>query len=180
MKERHIANIAILIIVSIIVGCAGISPQKLIPDTNPAPTNRFDKTIRVLDVRGRAHKKYFGGQEWVSNQEYKEALVATLKKSNLFKEVRTDKESDYELHTEIIAHGQGDHGLDYTSTMVVEYRIVDAKTQKEVWRKGFNSRHEVKFSEAFSGATRTTKAQEGSVRKNLSQLVNSLFSSDFK
>ena len=62
----------------------------------------------------------------------------TLKQSNLFRNVVTKQSGDWELTTTIVAHGQGD-GLDYRSAMVVEYRIVDTATKKEIWKKGFNS-----------------------------------------
>ena len=158
----------------LLAGCSGVSIDNMVPPPQPASTPVFEKTLKVHQVSG-AKEEIFGGPELVSNEEYTEAVVETLKQSNLFRNVVTTQTGDWDLTTTIVAHGQGD-GLDYRSAMVVEYRIVDTATKKEIWKKGFNSRHEVTVFQAFSGAARTTKAQEGSVRKNLQQFIASLAS----
>ena len=115
----------------------------------------------------------------ISNEMYREALVSALRKSNLFRRVETDSVGDYELHTDLVAQGQS-LGLDYRSSMVAQYRITDVRSGAERWKRGFNSRHEVTVGQALSGATRTTMAQEGSVRENLAQLVTALSTAELK
>ena len=170
--KAQLRSIMLVSIVLFLVACGGIAIKRLVPDIVPVSDPVFNKSLRVLNVTG-ARKEIFGGPELVSNEEYREALVVSLKRSNLFAEVITEGNADYDLRTTIIAHGQGD-SLNYKSAMVVEYAIVDANTKKEMWKKGFNSRHKVTVAQSFSGAARTTKAQEGSVRKNLSQFIASL------
>lgn len=176
MKHYIHGSIVLLAAFFLFIGCS-ISTKELIPN-NTFNFNQSDKTIRVVNVQG-AQKPFFGGPAMVTNEQFKEALVITLKKSNLFREVSTDKHCDVDLYAEIVAHGQAENGgvgLDYTSVMVVEYWLIETKNNKEIWRQGFNSRHKVTLAEAFSGATRTLKAQEGSVRKNLTQLIETLSS----
>ena len=172
--KRFCLLVMVMLGFGLLAGCTGISIDNLVPPPQPASTPVFDKTIKVHQVSG-AKEEIFGGPELVSNEEYTEALVETLKQSNVFRHVVTNQSGDWDLTTTIVAHGQGD-GLDYRSAMVVEYRIVDTATKKEIWKKGFNSRHEVTVFQAFSGAVRTTRAQEGSVRKNLQQFISSLAS----
>ncbi len=183
MKISSFLNFGALLMAGLISGC-GISIDNLVPLSPVVQTPRFDKILKVENVTG-AQESYFGGPAMVTDEEYTEALVRTLRQSNFFKQVVTDTPGDYELLTTIVAHGQ-DQGsnaaigtLDAKHAMVVEYRIVDALSKHPLWKKGFNSRHEVTLGESFSGAARTIAAQEGSVRKNLDQFIRSLSSAKF-
>ena len=72
----------------LLAGCTGISIDNLVPPPQPASTPVFDKTIKVHQVSG-AKEEIFGGPELISNEEYTEALVETLKQSKLFHNVVT-------------------------------------------------------------------------------------------
>jgi len=175
MKQSTIClSFVALALMLLLSGCGGISVKKMTPDIDTALITRFDKSINVITAAG-ARKGVFGGPAMVSNDEFTDALVATLKKANLFKEVYKNSKSDYELYSDLVAQGQG-VSLNYESALVVQYRIVDPKNNEVIWKKGFNSRFTVTVLQSFSGAVRTTKAQEGSVRSNLSQLIQSLSS----
>ena len=105
MKTSCFLYCGTLLFAGLMGGC-GISVGNLIPPSSPAATPHFDKTIKVHNVTG-AKESHFGGPALVSNEDYTEALVGTLKQSNLFQQVFTDKPGDYELMTTILAHGQG-------------------------------------------------------------------------
>lgn len=164
--------ISALALSALLAGCGGLAVNRMIPQTAVESAPRFDAVVRVLPVTN-AKVQQWGGPALVSNEMYREALAATLRKSNLFKGVETENSGDYDMHADFVAHGQGP-GLDYRSAMVVQYRIVQTGSGTELWSQGFNSRHEVSVSQAFSGAARTVEAQEGSVRDNLAQLVEAL------
>ena len=182
MNKCRYAKIMLLALVLSVVGC-GLSSENLIPDTTNLGATTIEKVIKVVDVQG-AQESFFGGPAMITDEEYKEALVNSLGKSKLFREVRTDGDSDLDLYAKIIVHGQADDAVgsigvlefiaDYTSAMVVEYRIIETKTGEEIWKKGFSSRHKVTVAQELGGAARTIKAQEGSVKKNLSQFLRSL------
>ena len=161
-----------------LAGCAGLAVERMMPTNAAAPAPRFDGSLRVLPVTG-ARDSQFGGPALISNEMYREALVSALRKSNLFRRVETDGAGDYALHTDLVAQGQS-LGLDYRSSMVAQYRITEMRSGAERWKRGFNSRHEVTVGQALSGATRTTMAQEGSVRENLAQLITALSTAELK
>lgn len=166
----------------VLTGCGGLAVTRMIPQTSIEPTPRFNVVLRVMPVTN-AKVQQWGGPALVSNEIYREALVSTLRKSNLFRRIETEQPGDLELHADFVAHGQGTRGavgLDYRSAMVVQYRIVETASGSELWSQGFNSRHEVAVSQAFSGAARTIEAQEGSVRDNLAQLVKALSAAELK
>lgn len=160
----------------ILSGCASLDVNRMVPEISSAPANRFDKTIAVRKVTG-AQEETFGGPAMVSDEQFKQALVQALDQSGLFRGVITEGSADLEISAEFVAQGQG-AGLNFMSALVVEYLIVDSASQDEVWSDAYNSRHEVKVSEALSGAKRTVWAAEGSVRKNIAQLLEGLTEAD--
>lgn len=167
---RRRATVAL--VACVLTACGGLDVARMLPPTVPAPEPRFQGVVRVMPVTG-ARPTHFGGPALVSNEMFRDALVAALAKSKLFGRVESEARGDWELHADFVAHGQG-VGLDYRAAMVVQYRIVQARSAAEVWRQSINSRHEVTVSQALSGATRTTRANEGAVRENLAQLIGML------
>ena len=160
----------------ILSGCANIDVNRMVPETSPEPGKRFDKTIAVKTVTG-AQEQTFGGPAMVSDEQFKQSLVQALDESGMFRDVVTEGNADLEMSAEFIAQGQGS-GLNYMSALVVEYLIVDGASQDEVWSDAYNSRHEVTVGEALSGSKRTVWAAEGSVRKNIAQLLEGLAEAD--
>lgn len=177
MKKNRIPYIGTLILAGLIVsGCASIEVNNMVPDTSSLTAKRIDKTISVANVSGAQDEK-FAGPAMVSDEQFKSSLVEALQQSGIFRSVVSDGPADLEMSAEFVAQGQG-AGLNYLSALVVEYTIVDSASRDEVWSEAFNSRHEVTVGQAISGATRTVKAAEGSVRKNLEQLLESLAEAD--
>ena len=151
MKVSSLQYIGMIVFAVLLGGC-GISVDNLIPSTPSVPSPRFTKTLKVHPVTG-AKESFFGGPAMVTDEEYTEGLVRTLKQSKLFQGVVTDKVGDYELITKILAHGQDKDLANATlaakHAMIVEYQIVDAQSKNKLWKKGFNSRHEVTFGQSF-------------------------------
>jgi hypothetical protein len=165
--------VLLLLIAATQVGCSGIETKNMMPDTSTLRARQIDRALSVLEVTG-AQKERFGGPAMISNEGFKEALVAALQQGGLFRSVSPAPGGELEMYAEFVAQGQGDKGLDYKSAMVVEYWIIERDGRREVWREAFNSRHEVTVGQALAGSTRTVKAQEGSVRKNLAQMLETL------
>lgn len=173
MNKHRISCAGALVLVGLMLGgCASIEVNNMVPDTSSLTPTRIDKTVLVTNVTG-AQDQRFGGPAMVSDEQFKSTLVEALQKSGLFRAVVTEGSADLEMSAEFVAQGQG-AGLNYLAALVVEYLIVDSTSQDEVWSDSFNSRHEVTVGQSISGATRTVKAAEGSVRKNLEQLLHSL------
>ncbi len=105
----------------------------------------------------------------IENEFFKEALTNTLKRSVIFKDVFTDKKGDYKLYTEIIAQ-ELKTGFTMTTTLFVNYKLIEDKSNRELWKENILSR----YDETYYGMTRAQKANEGAVRDNLSQLVKKL------
>lgn len=173
MKINRIPDTGTFILVALMLcGCASIEVDNMVPDTSSLSPTRIDKSIAVTSVSGAQDEK-FAGPAMVSDEQFKSSLVEALQNSGIFRSVVTDGKADLEMSAEFVAQGQG-AGLNYLSALVVEYKIIDSRSKDEVWSDAFNSRHEVTVGQALSGAKRTVRAAEGSVRKNLEQLIQSL------
>lgn len=156
-------------------GCSGVDPEQLVPKLQPRLEPRVNKSVRVMDVTGGQETK-LDGPTLVDNKDFKAALIATLENSRLFKGVSTAS-GDLDLYTTIRSQerkivmlplnlGAGE----FRARLVVSYRFVD-RMGRVIWLETYESEF---GSTAFSGATRNNESREGSVRENLSSLVQGI------
>ncbi len=180
-KNKTIKTVFLVLIVAVaITGCAAPpSVTKMIPSFNYTTVVSTDKTLMVAEVKGG--EKSYPFPSWsiskIENEGFHEALTNTLKESGIFKEVFTAEKGDYEIYAEIISQEQ--KGLfTITSILFVNYRLIEADSGKEVWKENILSQYDVKFKEAFfiapGGPDAKAKADEGTVRDNLTQLIKKL------
>ena len=150
-------------------GCAGIKPARMVPELQPQSEWKVGNSVKVMDVTG-GREPTFGGPEMINDDDFKTALIATLEKSRLFRVVSTDS-GDLNLYATIRSQDQRvGPGLQYTAMLVASYKFVD-RAGKVVWLESYESEFS---SVAFAGATRTVEAREGSVRENLSSLIQGI------
>jgi len=172
--ESLFTALSLVIITVVAVSCARPAVKNMIPPLYSLDLISTDKTVKVADVKG-GRKPQFGGMETIDNETFKEALINTLEQARLFKEITTDKKADYELYVEIITQNMKTRAsLAYTVLLYINYTLVKTDSNEEIWQRKIKSRYEATVEEAFSGATRMVRALEGSVKDNLSQLLQRL------
>jgi len=174
-RYRHTARLLLAIFALVLTGCS-IKTEGLIPDRPTETTRQIDRSVKVMMVEG-GHASKFGREAYITNEQYRDALQQTLNDAHLFTRVVDSGNADWDLHSEIITITT-EAGVSPTYAIVVQYWLVDPRTGEEIWRKGINTRHQVKWNEAFAGGTRIIKAVEGATKKNLMQLVQALSSAD--
>lgn len=156
-------------ITMLLCGCSGIKPKHMTPKAKPAAGASIGRSIRVVEVSG-GRKSVFGGADYINDEKFKIALLMTLKNSGLFTSV-SEKEGELELRVTMRAQDQlVSRGLQYTARLVVSYEIKDL-AGAAVWAQSLESKSS---SVAFSGATRTVRAREGSARENLTSFIQEL------
>ena len=161
--------ITLVTLSSFLSGC-GLSVKAMVPDTASLTQKRINKTITIMDVTG-GKKPVFGGPEMVTNELFKKALVAAVEQSGIFKTV-TDKGGDLALYASIKTHDQQlPKGLEYRARLIVQYKVLRSVDNYMIWTETYESAFS---SVAFSGATRTTRAREGSVRVNLASFIEGI------
>jgi hypothetical protein len=115
--------------------------------------------------------------ETLTNETFEEAILLTLQKSNLFREVGVGARGDYDLFAEITSMDTvTDQSFTYTTYLVVNYRLLKSAKRGEVWQKLIRSSKRVTAGEAISGAARMTRSLEGATKSNLAKLVEALSS----
>jgi hypothetical protein len=167
MQHRPLRKLLLLLGWSVMVGCAS---APALTDMTPAPPMAVaaptGKTLQVMDV--------VGGEKAIplkiENAKFREALVAALKDSGLFQAVLADQEGDYRLTARIISLEVAP-GFPTRAVLFVNYKLYDAKSQREIWKENILSQYDAGVQDDFFGVA---KAQAGAVKNNLSQLVNRL------
>lgn len=173
-NQQMIIMLILLICGTLIVSCTAKAPdpQYMIPSADFSQFTATGKTLKVLEVKGGIKTDPMG-KPTIENEGFQEALISTLKKSGLFNEVSPEKNSDYELSAEIVTQ-KWHPGFSITSNLFVKYKLIETKSNIEIWKENIYSQYEAKFEETSDGLLRAKKANEGAVRENLKLLLEKL------
>jgi hypothetical protein len=167
-RVRHAARTLGIVAAGLaLAACSMITPSRMAPDDGGGPDRKVAMRLQVGAVTG-ARPTFFGGAPFPSNEQLREALVATLEKAAVFTAVSTTA-GEAELTVTILTQDQQGI-LPTTARMVANYKVA-ARDGAVLWSETYDT----SFSAGeFSGATRTVKAQEGAVRENLKAFVQGL------
>ncbi len=167
MKTReNLKGFLLLFVAVMLVSCA-TAPEKskMIPYIDYSTLASSGRTLKITEVKGGEETGWDTPK--IDNKEFKEALMDTLKKAGLFKEIFTDHAGDYELYTEIVSQ-KVVPGLTAYAALLVHYSMVETKTNQAIWTENIFSQND-----AF-GANQGKDAIEGAARDNLTQLIRKL------
>lgn len=147
-----------------LVGCAGITPKRMVPEVMAGAEHKIAQRVRVMPVTG-ARDTFFGGAAFPAKEKLHKALVATVEKSGLFAGVSLSA-GDVDLTMSVLSIDQTGF-LPYTVRLVANYKFT-ARDGTMIWSETYDS----SFSASnLGGATRTVNANEGAVRENLKAFV---------
>lgn len=161
------------IIMLTLTSCSGLNSKNMVAQPDSSLTsNNTGQSIAKIEIRGEK-EEVFGGPAFAKKEQIIEAARTTLRQSGLFNSV---DEGLGELTLHIIVRSQNQRHsmmLEYTAITTITYRFAQPNGDV-VWTKTY----ETEFSShAFSGATRTVEAREGSVRENLASLIDGISTS---
>jgi hypothetical protein len=165
---RTLSLLTVLLFIS--GGCAWVNTERMTPQVGANLERKDNRTIRVADVTW-GKKSYFGGADFVDNEQFKKTLILALNKSGLFGAVNTDQ-ADLDLYATIQSQDQkvSRGGLQYTATITVSYKITD-RAGNVVWLKTYDSESS---SMNFSGVVRGVYSREGAARENLTAFLRDI------
>src|SRR3989344_406152 len=146
-------------------GCASIDPARMVPELQPRSEWKVSSSVKVME--GTSVQKSTTGGMLVNEEQLKKGLILALEKSGLFSAVSLD-EGDLYLYASI--RSQDLSGMGYTAKIVVSYKFID-RAGNVVWSESYES--EASFI-AFAAKTTHVRAREGSVRENLSSLMQGI------
>jgi hypothetical protein len=175
IREAILWIIALVIITTPITGCVGPKTVAMIPDFKSMSDIRINKSVNIMDVTGGKESTYT--RSFVTNEKFKEALIATIEKSHIFKAV-TDHDSDLDLYAMIKTQDQQyptgpgtKNGFSTRSRLIVGYKFINNDDGRVIWHETYQSDF---GSAALVGSTRINRACEGSIRENLSFFIEGI------
>lgn len=164
--KENLKSFFLVIIVMLLVGCAPSAEKiKMVPYIDYSTFTSSGRTIQITEVKGGGEETQ--GLSRIDNKSFKEALIDTLKRSNLFKGIYINQTGDYLLHTEIISQ-KVEPGISAYAALYVHYSLVKIKTKQVIWSENIFSQNN-----AF-GANQGKDVLESVARDNLAQLIRKL------
>lgn len=132
--------------------------------------SKLHKKVSVGDVSGGTKTNPLWVSK-VSNEDLKLALEDSLNKSNY---ASIDVSPEYRLDAKLVELKQPMVGANLKVSSVVQYKLTEIKSGKEVFNKSISAIYTAKFSSSFFAGTRLKIANEGSIKTNIEQLLQDL------
>jgi hypothetical protein len=155
---------------------SAMSPQvvNMAPRADARVAARTAQPIEVLDVYGGEESDPMWKGSRIDRVSFRKALAKALFDAgyNVF-ESRAGQPT-YQLSARIVDQVQPVAGLNMTVALRVRYTLSSLVDAGFRWEKDVSSAYTATVGEAFVGAERLNKANEGAVRKNLERLLEEL------
>lgn len=153
-------------------GCAsGAQPEAMLARMT-VPVHQSQSDLSVTVIGGKETSKMWVSQ--ISDQDFVQALQDSIVQAGLFRKATATSPAAYKLDTFIVQLNQPMFGASMTVSMEVNYSLARTNPKEVIWQKALTSTYTAPFSEAFIGATRLRKANEGAARKNIEQAINEM------
>ena len=160
----------------LLAGCATPVKESALTPSDIAAYSTTGKSIVVAPVVVRPQPKpgfLMDEPPRLDGKTFRQAIVDTLKKTNLFSSIQVSGEADYTLAADII--GQRQLGtLSNIELLLVRYTLFDVANRREVWTANILSHFELSAEQVFMGMERSTQVLEGASRANMNQLGEQL------
>ena len=143
---------------------APVTEQTLISETSALHQN-----VVVGDVTGGQQTNPMWTSQ-VSSEDFAEALRQTFAAHAM---LATDT-GEYRLEAQLVELKQPLAGFNMTVTSRVSYTLFNVETDEIVFEEIIEEEYTAQMSDAFVGVERLRLANEGSIRENITSLINNL------
>lgn len=156
-------------------GCAAPARTELMSVHQTLLINRsseLHRNVSVSEVTGGTETNPMWASK-VSSLAFQQALEDSLRAVGLLETVGAT--GKYRLTADLLSLDQPTFGgFDMTVGSSVRYSLVERSTRKEIFSKIIQANYTAPFSDAFVGSKRLQLANEGSIRTNISKLIDEL------
>lgn len=161
-------------VLTILCGCS-LTPQvvNMVPLASSYSPARTERPISVGAVDGGEESDPMWKGSRISDMDLRAALARALQDAR-YNLISSGTGVDYVLTARILFQEQPGAGFDMTATLKVRYSLSRSGTTEPFWFREIRSSYKATMGQAFSGAERLNKANEGAVRENLKELLNEL------
>ena len=146
---------------------ADLTESTIIQETSPLREN-----VTVGDVDGGKETNPLWTSE-VSNEAFAEAL----RQSFAAHAILATAQGDYRLDAELVKLKQPFAGFNMTVTSTVNYILTEVSTGNTVFEETIETAHTAKTGDAFMAVKRLQLANEGSIKNNISALIEKMIAS---
>ena len=174
---HYMVNLSVLVLccLSVLAGCATVQTKRLVPESYEVE-KRHPKTVEIKISGGI--KSVMGAIQQIPIEKYKEAFYIAMQQSKIFSAINKEN-SDYRLDIIVygMKHEKSGNLFVYNQTAYSNWKLTDTDTNKIVFQERVDT---TGSHTAFSGATRTVRATEDAVRKNIKEGIRRLSELDLK
>ena len=166
-------NLLIAVVVGILLmsGCAATTYDQLVPPANSDRSNYVGKSISVGPVTSSDDSSWGITLPKLSKETFRDALVESLRRAQLFETVTLAPEGAYKLSADIVSEKMAGTFAN-TITVLIHYELELNGTV--TWTDNILSQGEVSATQVFSGRERHRKLQIDAFRENLTVLLEKL------
>lgn len=149
-------------------GCAATPYEQLVPSLGTDQPKHAGKSISVGPVTSSDQSSWGLTLPKVSAEVFREALVESLRRSQLLETAASAPEEAYRLSADIVAERMTGTVAN-TITLLIRYEL--ERDGKLVWSDNILSLGELSAAEAFLGSERHSKLQIDAFQDNLAALL---------
>jgi hypothetical protein len=154
-------------VAALIGGCATPATHEGMIPAKFETAKKHPQTVSVTVTGGKETDA--GGTPQISDAAFRDALVGSIKNSQVFSRVIEGKGGDYLLTVTLFSMQQPLFGFSMTATIEAGWTLQRASGGAPVWQESIKSAHTATTSDAFAGVTRLRLATEGAAKKNIEQ-----------
>jgi len=161
----------------LLMACPSAMTPQVVNMVPRAERRVFAKTaqpIGVLDVYGGEESDPMWKGSRIDRASFRKALTKALFDAGYRVFESGIGQPTYQLAARIVDQVQPAVGLNMTAALRVRYTLTSLVDAGFWWEKDVSSAHTATMGDAFMGAERLNKANEGAVRKNLERLLEEL------
>lgn len=169
----------IFILCAFSVGCA-TQTRPMEELTTQVKTKHYastDYTISVVSVSGgekTQQSAWVMNTPKVDNEQFRNLLLGSIKKSGLFREVTSKSSGDLLLNAEIIFQEMTVGGLTNTLMLLVKYELTDSSTGGVVFKENIYTQTELSAGDVFAGNIRIVRLLEQGLIMNMNTLIEKI------
>lgn len=163
MKILRFLSLALLSGACLLTGCTTLPKAA---DMTPATVelkNRASHPVKLV-VEGEPKREK---TVQVGNAELAQAIRMTIEKSQIFSKVVESVSEGYLLEVTVVGYNPPRPGFNMSATMTTRWRLTRLSNREVIFDDFFKKTHTAKVGDAFVGATRWRKANEGMVRDTI-------------
>jgi hypothetical protein len=164
----HAPTAILVATVVALAGCATPADKKAMAVDKTASVAKKHPHGVAVTVRGGAETSAAGSSN-ISDADLKAAIEASIKETQVFREVVQGRAGQYELAVNVIQLSKPTFGFSFKVDMEAGWTLTRLSDGQVVYRKAISSTHTASASDAFVGTTRLRLAVEGAAKANIAQ-----------